>query len=156
MTEPEMTPVFILLRLLLAGAIGGAFGYERHEHGQPKALGVAGMMLVTIGSATYMLFAQYEAVRDPSIVGRTIQSILQGIGFLAGAVIFKGGTSVQGIKTATTIWIASAVGLATATDFWWLGLVVGVATFVILFLTDLSSHRGRQAEDAGSHGVSNE
>ncbi len=156
MAEPEMTPVFILLRLLLAGAIGGAFGYERHEHGQPKALGVAGMMLVTIGSATYMLFAQYEAVRDPSIVGRTIQSILQGIGFLAGAVIFKGGTSVQGIKTATTIWIGSAVGLATATDFWWLGLVVGVATFVILFLTDLSSHRGRQAEDARPRGVSNE
>ncbi len=156
MAEPEMTPLFIVLRLLLAGAIGGAFGYERHEHGQPKALGVAGMMLVTIGSATYMLFAQYEAVRDPSIIGRTIQSILQGIGFLAGSVIFKGGTSVQGIKTATTIWIASAVGLATATDFWWLGLVVGLATFVILFLTDLSSHRGRQAEDTGPHGVSNE
>ncbi len=156
MTEREMTAIFILLRLLLAGAIGAALGYERHEHGQPKAMGIAGMMLVTIGSATYMLFAQHEAVRDPSIVGRTIQSILQGIGFLAGAVIFKGGTSVQGIKTATTIWIASAAGLATATGFWWLGLVVGIATFAILFLTDLFSHRARQAEDAGPHGSSNE
>ena len=139
-------PPMILLRLLAAALIGGILGYERQQRGQPKAIGIAGMMLVCGGSATYMLLAQRHALEDPSAPGRTIQSILQGIGFLAGAVIFKGGTDVQGIKTATTIWIAAAIGLATATGLWWLSVIVGGATAIILFVTDLLSERGRQAE----------
>lgn len=139
-------PIQILLRLLLAGAIGAVLGYERQQRGQPKAIGVAGMMLVCGGSGTYMMLAQHIAIDDPSAPGRAIQSVLQGIGFLAGAVIFKGGTDVQGIKTATTIWIASAIGLATATGLWWLALIIGSITALILFLTDVLSAGRRQAE----------
>ena len=149
-------PTVILLRLLLAAVIGGVLGYERRQRGQPKAIGIAAMMLVAAGSATYMLLAEYIAITDPSAVGRAIQSILQGIGFLAGAVIFKGGTDVQGIKTATTIWITSALGLATGTGLWWLALIVGGAVALILFLTDLLSDRERQAEpedDSGERGL---
>ena len=141
-----MTSNMILLRLLLAAVIGGVLGYERRQRGQPKAIGIAAMMLVAVGSATYMLLAEHIAITDPSATGRAIQSILQGIGFLAGAVIFKGGTDVQGIKTATTVWITSAIGLATGTGLWWLAVVVGGTTAVILFLTDLFSGGGRQAE----------
>ena len=95
-----------------------------------------------------MLLAQQFSISDPSATGRVVQSILQGIGFLAGAVIFKGGTDVQGIKTATTIWITSAIGLATGTGLWWLAVIVGGATVIILFVTDRFSDRGRQAEDS--------
>ncbi len=149
-------PTLILLRLLLAAVIGGVLGYERRQRGQPKAIGIAAMMLVAAGSATYMLLAEYIAITDPSAIGRAIQSILQGIGFLAGAVIFKGGTDVQGIKTATTIWITSALGLATGTGLWWLALIVGGMVALILFLTDRFSDRGRQAEpedDSGERGL---
>lgn len=139
-------PIEILLRLLLAAAIGAVLGYERRQRGQPKAIGIAGMMLVCGGSGTYMMLAQNIAVDDPSAPGRAIQSVLQGIGFLAGAVIFKGGTDVQGIKTATTIWIASAIGLATATSLWWLALIVGGITALILFTTDRLTPEPRQAE----------
>jgi putative Mg2+ transporter-C (MgtC) family protein len=143
-------PVSILLRLVLAGVIGGILGYERRERGQPKAIGIAGMMLVCAGSATYMILANYISTDDPSAPGRAIQSILQGIGFLGGAVIFKGGTDVQGIKTATTIWIASAIGLATGTGLWWLALIVGSATALVLFMTDLISSWGHRQAEAGA------
>ena len=143
---PGLGLTSILLRLLIACVIGGILGYERRQRGQPKAIGIAGMMLVCGGSATYMLLAQHIAIDDPTAPGRAIQSILQGIGFLAGAVVFKSGTDVQGIKTATTIWIASAIGLATGTGLWWLALIVGSATVLLLFLTDLFSDRDRQAE----------
>ncbi len=136
----------ILLRLLLAGAMGAVLGYERQQRGQPKAIGIAGMMLVCIGSAAYMLLAQHISVDDPSAPGRAIQSVLQGIGFLAGAVIFKGGTDVQGIKTATTIWIAAAIGLTAATGLWWLTLLIGGLIAVMLYLTDWRSAGRRQAE----------
>ena len=139
-----MSPPLIVLRLLVAGVIGGLIGYERRM--QQQAIGISGMMLVAVGSATYMLLAEQIALSDPSALGRAIQSILQGIGFLAGAVIFKGGTDVQGIKTATTIWIAGAIGLATGTGLWWLALLVGSATALILVLTDVFSAGARQAE----------
>ncbi len=146
MTEPGMTPDLILLRLLLAAVIGGALGSERRTHGRPKALGIAAMMLVAIGTTTYMLLAQYESVRDRSLTGRTIQSILQGIGFLAGAVIYKQGVDVKGIKTAATIWITSAIGLAVGTGFWWLGIIIGAGTAAILFVTDLFTPPERSDE----------
>jgi putative Mg2+ transporter-C (MgtC) family protein len=141
-----MTMDAMLLRLLLAAVIGAVLGYERQQRGQPKAIGMAGMMLISLGGCSYMLLAVYLAPDDPTLPGRTVQSILQGIGFLAGAVIFKSGTDVQGIKTATTIWIASAIGLAAGTGLWWLSIVVGSATTVLLFLTDRSSPRDREAE----------
>ncbi|PLS83246.1 MAG: hypothetical protein CYG59_01825 [Chloroflexi bacterium] len=46
-----------------------------------------------------MVLAQHTAPDDSSVPGGALQSVLQGIDFLAGAVIFKGGTDVQGITT---------------------------------------------------------
>ena len=134
----------ILLRLVLAGIIGGVIGYERRM--QRKAIGISGMMLVGIGSATFMMLAQHASSRDAAAISRTLQGLLQGIGFLGGAVIFKGGTDVKGIKTAAAIWITGAIGLATGTGFWWLGLIVGIAVAAILFAADLTENRQRQEE----------
>ncbi len=142
----------IATRLLLAAAIGGLIGYERRLH--QKAIGIAGMIMVALGSATYMLLAKHLSATDPASLSRALQGILQGIGFLGGAVIFKSGTDVRGIKTAAAIWITGAVGLAIGTWFWGLGIVVGLATFVVLFITDLTSPPERQrgsGADGGDH-----
>ena len=141
---PDLTTTDMLLRLLLAGVIGGLIGYERHIH--HKAVGVAGMMLVAIGSAAYMLLASHLARSDPSSLSRALQGLLQGIGFLGGAVIFKTGSDVRGIKTAAAIWITGAVGLAIGTWFWVLGIIVGVATVAILFIADQISPRRDEQE----------
>ena len=132
----------IATRLLLAALIGGLLGYERRMH--RKAIGIAGMVMVALGSATYMLLAKHLAATDPASLSRALQGILQGIGFLGGAVIFKSGTDVRGIKTAAAIWITGAVGLAIGTWFWGLGVVVGLATFAVLFITDLTSPAERR------------
>ena len=141
-----LSPVLILSRLLLAALIGGLVGYERRLH--HKAIGVSGMMMVAIGSATYMLLAQHLAATDPAALSRALQGLLQGIGFLAGAVIFKGGTDVHGIKTAAAIWITGAIGLAIGTWFWWLGVIVGGATALILFVADRLPPPGPRQGDA--------
>jgi putative Mg2+ transporter-C (MgtC) family protein len=131
----ELTVTTMLLRLLLAGVIGGLIGYERQL--QHKAIGIAGMMLVALGSTSYMLLATHLAATDPAAISRALQGLLQGIGFLGGAVIFNTGTDVRGIKTAAAVWITGSIGLAIGTWFWWLGLIVGVATATILFVADL-------------------
>ncbi|HKF94104.1 MAG TPA: MgtC/SapB family protein [Gammaproteobacteria bacterium] len=140
-----LTVPTILVRLLSAGIIGALIGYERRMH--HKSIGIAGMMLVALGSATYMLLAQHLTASDPSAVGRLLQGFFSGIGFLGGAVIFKGGTDVRGIKTAAAIWITGAIGLAIGTSFYWLGLIVGLATAIILFIADMFPGTRQQIEE---------
>ena len=130
-----VTVLGILVRLVAAAVIGGLIGYERRVH--HKAIGIAGMMLVAIGSATYMLLAKHLAQTDPAAISRTLQGLLGGIGFLGGAVIFKSGMDVKGIKAAAAVWITGAIGLAIGTSYWWLGLTVGAVTMVVLFVADL-------------------
>jgi putative Mg2+ transporter-C (MgtC) family protein len=50
------------------------------------------MVLIAIGSTTYMLLGRHLAKLDPSSISRTLQGFLSGIGFLGGAVIFKSGS----------------------------------------------------------------
>ncbi len=134
----------ILLRLLGAGLVGGLIGYERRMY--HKSIGIAGMVLVALGSATYMLLAQHLTRTDPSAVGRLLQGFISGIGFLGGAVIFRGGTDVHGIKTAAAIWITGAIGLAIGTSFWWLGVIVGIVTAAVLFVADMFPGTRQQIE----------
>jgi putative Mg2+ transporter-C (MgtC) family protein len=104
------------------------------------------MMLVAIGSATYMLLAKHLALTDPAAISRTLQGLLGGIGFLGGAVIFKSGMDVRGIKAAAAVWITGAIGLAIGTSYWWLGLTVGAVTMVVLFVADLFPDPVREAK----------
>ncbi len=134
----------ILVRVVVAAIIGGMIGYERRLH--HKAIGVAGMMLVAIGSSTYMLLAKHEVANDPAAISRTLQGLLGGIGFLGGAVIFKTGTDVHGLKAAAAVWITGAIGLAIGTSYWWLGVTVGLLTAVILFVADRFPDPEREAK----------
>ncbi len=146
MTEvADLTTTAMFLRLLIAAVVGGALGYERRM--QHKSIGIAGMMLVAVGSASYVMLATRLTGSDPSAIGRAIQGLMQGIGFLGGAVIFKTGSTVRGIKTAATVWITGSIGLSIGTWFWLLGVTVGVFTFAILFITDLLPEREREGDE---------
>jgi putative Mg2+ transporter-C (MgtC) family protein len=124
----------ILMRVLAAGLIGAFIGFERRAH--HKAIGVAGMMMIAIGSTTFMLLARHLAQNDPASISRTLQGILSGIGFLGGAVIFKSGADVRGVKAAAAVWITGAIGMAIGTSYWWLGIIVGAVTFSVMFISD--------------------
>lgn len=131
-----MDPMFLdmVAKLGAAAIIGGLIGFERRAHHKP--IGIAGMIMVAIGSTTYMLLAQRLMGTDASSVSRTLQGFLSGIGFLGGAVIFKSGFDVKGIKAAAAVWITGAVGLAIATSHWSLGLTAGIATALVMFVAD--------------------
>jgi len=94
------------------------------------------MTMVAIGSTTYMLLADKLMATDASSVSRTLQGFLSGIGFLGGAVIFKSGFDIKGIKAAAAVWITGAVGLAIATSYWLLGITAGIMTAIVMFIAD--------------------
>jgi len=101
----------IVIRLLLAAALGAVLGYERERRG--KAAGLRTHMLVAIGAALFVLVPQQGgmAVADMS---RVIQGIVTGVGFLGAGAIIKHAPehSVQGLTTAAGVWMTAAIGIA--------------------------------------------
>jgi putative Mg2+ transporter-C (MgtC) family protein len=143
----DQSLIEILVRLLGAGALGAIIGFERRMH--HKAIGVAGMFMVALGSTTYMLLASDLMASDSSAISRTLQGFLSGIGFLGGAVIFKSGFDVRGIKAAAAVWITGAIGLAIGTSFWWLGIIVGFITAAVMQISDSFPDEVREEKQEG-------
>jgi putative Mg2+ transporter-C (MgtC) family protein len=127
----------LVLRLLIATLVGGILGSNRELHG--KAAGVRTHALVSLGAAIVtvaILRQQIEGtVSDPNAIGRIIQGILTGIGFLgAGVILRDAGGRVSGLTTAATIWVCAALGIVCGLGYWnLLGVSVGLTLAVLLF-----------------------
>tara|TARA_B100001105_G_scaffold19027_1_gene13798 strand:+ start:652 stop:1140 length:489 start_codon:yes stop_codon:yes gene_type:complete len=100
----------IVVRLVIAAALGGLLGWERERTG--KAAGVRTHMLVALGAALFVLIPQQAGVSDTDM-SRVIQGVVAGIGFLCAGTIIKGRDeeNVQGLTTAAGIWLTAAIGV---------------------------------------------
>ena len=98
------------MRLVLAVVLGGLLGYEREVAG--KAAGVRTHMLVTLGTALFVMAIEQDGASDAA-VSRVIQGIAAGIGFICAGTILKGRdmADVQGLTTAGGLWLATAIGV---------------------------------------------
>ena len=121
--------VEMVLRLLLAAALGAIIGYQRERAG--KSAGLRTHILICAGAALFTVASLYGfgAVADPA---RVAAGIVAGIGFLgAGAIIRREEGVVAGLTTAATIWVVAAIGLAAGAGLY---LVSAVTTAVILIV----------------------
>jgi putative Mg2+ transporter-C (MgtC) family protein len=106
----------IILRLLVAAALGSLIGLERERLGW--SAGLRTHMLVCVGSCLIMIVSAYcfsttlgdHVVLDPS---RVAAQVVSGIGFLgAGSIIFRN-EAIKGLTTAASVWAVAGVGLAS-------------------------------------------
>jgi putative Mg2+ transporter-C (MgtC) family protein len=109
-----------LLRLLLAGVLGAAIGFERQLH--ERDAGVRTHLLVSLGSALFTIisaygFTDFAQVRwDPT---RIAAQVVTGIGFLGAGAIIREGISVRGLTTAATLWVVAAIGMGAGAGYYW-------------------------------------
>jgi putative Mg2+ transporter-C (MgtC) family protein len=118
----------ILIKLLLAILIGGIIGFEREIHS--KAAGLRTITLITVGATLFtMLSMQFSGGSD-----RVASNIVTGIGFLgAGAILFSEGR-IKGLTTASSIWVASALGMAIGLGEFWLAAAAALLVFMVLWM----------------------
>lgn len=124
----------IVLRLVVALAIGGLIGLERSYHGRPA--GFRTHALVCLSTSMLMLVTVYETRWFPSVAQgrialdptRMAQGIMTGIGFLGAGTIMKEGLSVRGLTTAASIWTTAAVGILVGIGFYFPALFATVLT----------------------------
>jgi putative Mg2+ transporter-C (MgtC) family protein len=148
----------LVLRVLLAVALGSALGIEREIDNQPA--GFRTHILICLGAALFGLisvqaFAPFEASRNSTDVqidvSRVASQVVVGVGFLGGGAILKYGASVRGLTTAASMWVTAAVGLAVGVGYYWAAVAVTVASLIALVvfrsLRDWIRYRfGRQTE----------
>jgi putative Mg2+ transporter-C (MgtC) family protein len=105
-----------LLRLALAGVLGGLIGLEREL--RERGAGLRTHLLVSVGAALFTIAGAYGfgGVRvDPT---RVAAQIVTGVGFLGAGAIIRQGFSVRGLTTAATLWVVAAVGLAAGAGYY--------------------------------------
>jgi len=124
--------VEMVLRLLLAAALGAIIGYQRERAGKPA--GLRTHILISVGAALFTIgsFYGFGAGADPS---RVAAGIVVGIGFLgAGAIIRRGEGVVEGLTTAATIWAVAAIGLAAGAGLYIISAVTTAVILIVLLL----------------------
>lgn len=102
-----------LMRLGIATGLGLGIGFERQW--RQRSAGLHTMTLVAMGAALFCAIpALGGTVSDP---WRVAAQVVTGVGFLAGAVIFRQGLDVRGLTTAATLWATAAVGALVGSGF---------------------------------------
>jgi putative Mg2+ transporter-C (MgtC) family protein len=131
----------IVLRILLAFALGGAVGLERQLRDQ--AAGFRTHILVSLGAATFAMasvfgFESFITVTAASNVrvdpAGIAGGVVTGIGFLGAGAIIRHGISVRGLTTAASLWAVAAVGLASGLGLYVLAAISAAATLLGLFV----------------------
>ena len=120
----------MLARLGAALLFSSPLAWER-KTGTHAHVGIRTIPLVSLGACAYMLLAE-RLVEEPEARTRVIQGLIGGIGFIGGGAIFKQSDDVSGIATAATIWNMGAIGAAVGYGDYWLGLLLSVASILIL------------------------
>ena len=115
-----------LARLLLAAILGGLNGLERQLRHKPA--GLRTNMFICFGAAMFtVLSKQLAGVESDS--ARIAAQIIPGIGFIGAGSILHAKTSVSGLTTAATLFVAAAVGMAAGGGLY---LTAVFATCVVL------------------------
>jgi putative Mg2+ transporter-C (MgtC) family protein len=144
---PDLSLGEVLLRVVLAGVLGGAIGAEREI--RERQAGLRTHMLVAVGAALFTLvsaygwgdfhFSQKSGVTyDPS---RIAAQIVTGIGFLGAGAIIRQGLSVRGLTTAASLWVVAAIGLAAGAGYYSGAIITTVVVLVSLWPLRIVAHR---------------
>jgi putative Mg2+ transporter-C (MgtC) family protein len=137
----------VCVRLVVAGALGAAIGFER-EWRELEA-GLRTHMLVAMGAALFTIVSAYgfheflasgdNVIRaDPT---RISAQIVTGIGFLGAGAIIREGLSIRGLTTAATLWVVAAIGMACGAGYYWPAAAATVLTIFALWPLRLLAYR---------------
>src|SRR5579859_6138477 len=99
-----------VIRLVLAGILGGAIGMEREFKRKPA--GLRTNMFICIGAAMFTLLSDELAGHYGGDHTRIAAQIIPGIGFIGAGSILHSRGSVSGITTAATIFVVASIGMA--------------------------------------------
>ncbi len=138
----ELNLESMVLRIILAMAVGGIVGFDREKKGQ--AAGFRTYMLVALGAAMTMILSRYMDVmittsweKATGLAGTKTDAVrfgaqvINGIGFLGtGTILVTSKSEVKGLTTASGLWASACMGLAVGAGFYE-GTFIGFLLIII-------------------------
>lgn len=122
----------LFLRLFLAALFGWFIGLERETLG--KTAGTRTFALVSLGAALFSVVSSEGFSGDAADPTRVASLIVSGIGFLgAGLIIFRG-ERIEGLTTASALWVTAALGMAFGRGLYVLAIFSTILVLLVLFL----------------------
>ena len=118
-----------IIKIAVAFALGALLGLEREYRSKPA--GFRTLIMITVGATVFTILSYRIGSATPD---RIAANIITGIGFIGAGVIFKEGMKVSGMTTASTIWIAAAIGMSIGYGAYYLAAGVTVLVLIILML----------------------
>ena len=124
----------LILRLGIATLITAVIGLEREARGHPA--GIRTHSLVGLGSALFTIAGAYgfHAAGQTDSPSRVAAQVVVGIGFLGAGTIIRHGSSVHGLTTAASLWVAAAIGVSIGAGLIRLTLVAAAMVLVLLVM----------------------
>ncbi len=120
----------IILRLVVAAALGALVGIEREINRKPA--GMRTHALVCMGAAMFTVVSfMFEG--NAVDTSRVAAGVVTGIGFIGAGAIWQAKNKVHGLTTAADLWAVAAIGLAVGTGLYLLA-IAGVALMLILLV----------------------
>lgn len=120
----------ILTKLIISIVIGVFIGGEREYRN--KSAGLRTIILICLGSTIFTILS--AKIGDTTGASRVAANIVTGIGFLGAGAIMREGLTVSGLTTASTIWVAAALGMAVGAGEYALAFYCMILTFIVLSL----------------------
>jgi putative Mg2+ transporter-C (MgtC) family protein len=145
----------IAIRLLIAAALGAMIGFEREWHTAEAGLRTHILVAVAAALFTILAFEIFHTIEggqtraDPI---RAVEAVTAGIAFLGAGAIFRSGSNVQGITTGAGMWLAGAVGLATALGYYLVAFGVALLAVIVLAAVRVVAHRMIRRPDNSASG----
>ena len=124
--------ILCIIAIFLTVLLTGIIGYEREKKG--RTAGLRTHLLVGVGSCVIMIISIYgfPAAGGNRDVARLAAGIVTGVGFLGAGTIIHNNGSVKGLTTASTIWLAMAIGLACGSMNFILAICTGFVVWLVL------------------------
>lgn len=98
------------LKALMSLLFGFILGLEREL--KEKAAGLRTITIIALGSTLFTLMSYKIGLLTGYDTARIASYVVSGIGFLGAGVIFKDGITINGLTTASIIWMAAAIGMS--------------------------------------------
>ena len=144
---PELHWAEVLVRVVLAGVLGGAVGAEREL--REREAGLRTHMLVAVGAALFTIVSAYAwsdftfsqrggITFDPT---RIAAQIVTGIGFLGAGAIIRQGLSIRGLTTAASLWVVAAIGMASGAGYYSAAVITTAIVLISLWPLRIVAHR---------------
>lgn len=136
-----------VIPLLVSVLLGAIVGLERQLRGH--GAGLRTHIMVSLASAIFVLITRSITAETPAEMTRVIQGIAAGVGFIGAGTILKLSSEheVLGLTTASTIWLAAAVGTASGLTEYFVASAGSVLAVVFLvFLRPLEDRFGSKTK----------